>query len=712
MEVKRDILWRVYLCFIGIVVFSVIILIRAVYIQQVQGTYWIEQAKDQQQRFVEIDAERGTIYSEDGSMLSTSIPFFNIYIDFMAEGLREKNGKRFRDNVDSLSTSLADYFKDRSSTEYKQILQKGYRRKDRYFLFKKNLSFQQFKELRTMPLVRQGRDKSGFIPEVKDKRLNPFGLLANRTIGLSREYIDSDGKIRNTNVGLEKTYDTVLKGESGKRLMRKVAAGVFVPVDGSEIEPQNGRDIITTLDVNIQDIAETALQKVLVANECAYGTCLVMEVKTGKIKAIANLGRRNDGTYWEDMNYAIRASEPGSTFKLATMLALLEDKYVALNHRVNLEGGTWQVNGRTVYDSENHGYDVSVKEAFEMSSNVGMAKLVMAYYSKKPVQFVDRLKKMRFHEYSGIDLLGETTPIIKTPKSKTWSATSLPWMSFGYEVLVSPLQTLMLYNAIANDGKMMKPYLVNAVKENGLVVKENHPEVLEDAVCGEQTLRLLQECLKGVCNDPHGTGFSLFKGAPYSVAGKTGTSLIANGNRGYADHIYQSSFAGYFPADNPQYSCIVVIKNKPFAPVYYGGKIAGPVFRELADKLYALNADKDKTTPQFVPAKKDSSYYLYAGAAEDMQQVMSTLQWKYKDSVGAHEWTRLYAANYEPVLNGQPVSKKNMPDVRGMGLKDALFLLENMQAKVIVRGRGKVKTQSVTPGAAFTKKQPVIIELN
>ncbi len=712
MEVKRDILWRVYLCFIGIVVFSVIILIRAVYIQQVQGTYWIEQAKDQQQRFVEIDAERGTIYSEDGSMLSTSIPFFNIYIDFMAEGLREKNGKRFRDNVDSLSTSLADYFKDRSSTEYKQILQKGYRRKDRYFLFKKNLSFQQYKELRTMPLVRQGRDKSGFIPEVKDKRLNPFGLLANRTIGLSREYIDSDGKIRNTNVGLEKTYDTVLKGESGKRLMRKVAAGVFVPVDGSEIEPQNGRDIITTLDVNIQDIAETALYKVLAANECAYGTCLVMEVKTGKIKAIANLGRRSDGTYWEDMNYAIRASEPGSTFKLATMLALLEDKYIALNHRVNLEGGTWQVNGRTVYDSENHGYDVSVKEAFEMSSNVGMAKLVMAYYSKRPVQFVDHLKKMRFHEYSGIDLLGETTPIVKTPKSKTWSATSLPWMSFGYEVLVSPLQTLMLYNAIANDGKMMKPYLVNAVKENGLVVKENHPEVLEDAMCSEQTLRLLQECLKGVCNDPHGTGFSLFKGAPYRVAGKTGTSLIANGNRGYADHIYQSSFAGYFPADNPQYSCIVVIKNKPFAPVYYGGKIAGPVFRELADKLYALNADKDKTIPQFVPAKKDSSYYLYAGAAEDMQQVMSTLQWKYKDSVGAHEWTRLYAVNYEPVLNGQPVSKKNMPDVRGMGLKDALFLLENMQAKVIVRGRGKVKTQSVTPGAAFTKNQPVIIELN
>ncbi|AXY77689.1 PASTA domain-containing protein [Paraflavitalea soli] len=712
MEVKRDILWRVYLCFIGIVVFSVVILGRAAYIQQVQGKFWIEQAKEQQQQFVEIDAERGTIYSEDGSMLSTSIPFFNIYIDFMAEGLREKNGKRFKDNLDSLSMSLADYFKDRNAGEYRQLLQNGYRRKDRYFLFKKNLSFQQYRALRTMPLIKQGRDKSGFIPEVKDKRLNPFVLLANRTIGLSREYIDSEGKIKNTNVGLEKTYDSILKGESGKRLMRKIAAGVFVPVDGSEIEPQNGKDIITTLDVNIQDIAENALMKVLTENECEYGTCLVMEVKTGKIKAIANLGRRTDGSYWEDMNYAIRASEPGSTFKLATMLSLLEDKYVSLDQRVNLEGGTWSVNGRTVYDSENHGYDVSVREAFEMSSNVGMAKLVMANYSKKPVQFVDHLKRMRFHQYSGIDLLGETTPIVKTPKSKTWSATSLPWMSFGYEVLVSPLQTLMLYNAIANDGKMMKPYLVNAVKENGLVVKENHPEVLEQAVCNEQTLKLLQGLLKGVCTDPHGTGTALFKGAPYIVAGKTGTSLMANGNRGYADHIYQSSFAGYFPADNPQYSCIVVVRNKPFARFYYGAKIAGPVFKELADKLYAVNADKDKKVQPYVAPKKDSSYYLYAGGAEEMQQVMNTLQWKYKDSVGAHEWTRLYSVNYSPVLNGQPVSKKNMPDVRGMGLKDALFLLENMQAKVVVKGRGKVKTQSLEPGAALIRDQPVTIELN
>ncbi len=710
MEVKRDILWRVYLCFLCIVVFSLIIIGKVIYIQHAEGQYWIAQAKEQQQRVVPIDAERGTIYSEDGSMLSTSIPFFDIYIDFGADGLREKNGKRFKENLDSLSIMLSGLFRDQSSAEYKRQLQTGYKKKSRYFLLKKNLSFQQYKALRTFPLVRQGRNKSGFIAEVKSRRLNPFGLLANRTIGLSREFIDSDGKVKNTNVGLEKTYDNLLKGESGSRLVRYLAGGVFVPVEGFEIEPENGKDIISTIDVNIQDIAENALLKMMNENECAFGTCIVMEIKTGKIKAIANLGRRTDGTYWEDLNYAIRASEPGSTFKLATMLALLEDRHITLTDRVNLEGGKWHVNRRTVYDSEHHGLqEVTVKEAFEHSSNVGMAKLIMNYYSKSPLEFISHLKRLNFHEPSGLGLLGETTPIIKTPRSKTWSATSLPWMSFGYEVLVSPLQTLMLYNAVANDGKMMKPYLVSAVQKNGLVVQTNEPEIVEEEICSERTLKQLQECLYGVCNIEGGTGFNLFKGAPYKVAGKTGTALVANGNRGYSDHIYQSSFAGYFPAENPQYSCIVVIKNKPFAKKYYGALVAGPVFKEVADKLYAMNAEKHNNSSY--AAIRDSAAYYYTGATKDLKMVMEKLQINYKDSVKQNDWSRLYAVNYNPVLNQQPVQSNLMPDVKGMGLKDALYLLENSNMKVVVRGRGKVKMQSIDPGTALSKNQTVIIEL-
>jgi cell division protein FtsI (penicillin-binding protein 3) len=710
LEVKRDILWRVYLCFLCIVVFSLIIIGRVIYIQHAEGQYWIAQAREQQQRVVPIEAERGTIYSEDGSMLSTSIPFFDIYIDFGADGLREKNGKRFKEHVDSLAIRLSGFFKDQSSTDYKKQLQAGYRKKNRYFLLKKNLSFQQYKVLRTFPLIRQGRNRSGFIAEVKSKRLNPFGLLANRTIGLSREFIDSDGKVKNTNVGLEKTYDDLLKGESGSRLVRYLAGGIYVPVEGYEIEPVNGNDIISTIDVNIQDIAENALLKTMNENECTYGTCIVMEVKTGKIKAIANLGRRTNGTYWEDLNYAIRASEPGSTFKLATMLALLEDKHVTLTDRVNLEGGKWSVNRRTVYDSEHHGLqEVTVKQAFEHSSNVGMAKLTMNYYANSPLQFINHLKRLNFHQLSGIGLLGETSPIIKTPKSKTWSATSLPWMSFGYEVLVSPLQTLMLYNAVANDGKMLKPYLVSAVQKNGLVVQKNEPEILEQEICSEGTLKQLQQCLYGVCNEEGGTGFNLFKGTPYKVAGKTGTALVANGNRGYSDHIYQSSFAGYFPADNPQYSCIVVIKNKPFARKYYGALVAGPVFKEVADKLYAMNADRINHSSYALV--KDSSAYYYAGATDDLKKVMEELNINYKDSVNENDWSRLYAVNYDPVLNLLAVQKNLMPDVKGMGLKDALYLLENINVKVNIKGRGKVKAQSIIPGSALTKNQTVTIEL-
>jgi len=712
MEVKKDILWRVYLCFLGIVLFAVLIIGRAAFIQQVEGPQWRAMAKEQQHKEVEIDAERGTIYSEDGNMLSTSIPYFDIYIDFAADGLRAKNGKIFKDNVDSLSQKLAIFYKDKSSKEYKKQLQQGYSKKNRYFLLRKNIPFKEYKVLRTFPLLKLDPNKGGFIAEVKTKRLTPFGLLANRTIGLSREYVDQNGKIKTMNVGLEYTYDSVLKGEKGKRIVRKISPGVYAPIEGSEIDPENGKDIITTIDVNIQDIAENALLKVLMENECEYGTAVVMDVKTGKIKAMANLGRRTDGSYWEDLNYAIRTSEPGSTFKLATMLALLEDKHITLDNRVNLENGKWLVNGRIVYDSEKHeDNDVTVKEAFEESSNVGMAKLAMTYYSKSPMEFVEHLRKLKLHENSGIDLKGQGAPVVKTPKSKTWSATSLPWMSFGYEILVSPLQTLMLYNAVANEGTMMKPYLVNEVQKSGLVISSAGPEVVEKQIASDKTIKLLQECLNGVCQGVKGTGYALFKGAPYTVAGRTRPALMANGNRGYADHIYQSSFAGYFPSNDPKYSCIVVIRNKPFAKKYYGAAIAGPVFKEIADKLYALETNRSEI-PSAIAFRKDSSAYIYAGFMNDMKQILSTVQWQFIDSSSKEEWGRLYANNGEPVMRRQQVSSKKMPDVRGMGLKDALYLLENMHVKVIAKGRGRVKQQSIEPGITIDKKSAVVLDLN
>ena len=435
------------------------------------------------------------------------------------------------------------------------------------------------------PLVRLGKNTSGFIAETKSIRLNPYQLLAYRTIGLDRQ--------NSQKVGLEQTYDTLLKGTQGQRLVRYIAGGVAVPVnDDYQVEPENGKDITTTLDTRIQEITENALMKMMVGNEADHGCAIVMEVKTGAIKAIANLGRRPDGNYWEDFNYAMAPTEPGSTFKVATMIAVLEDKKYSLNSGVDLGGGTWQINGRTVYDAENHGvYVTNVKRAFELSSNVGMAKLAYYSYANTPSQFINHLKKLGLDSLTGIDLYGERKPVVYKPGSKYWSATTLPWMAFGYNIAITPMHTAILYNAVANNGKMMKPYLLQSVQQDGNMIRQIQPTVLKEKICSDQTLKQLKECLVGVCKDSGATAFKTFKGEPFTVAGKTGTALVANGSHGYGDHIYQSSFAGFFPAENPQYTIVVVIVNKPFAKLFYGASVAGPVFKEIADRLYTMKKE-------------------------------------------------------------------------------------------------------------------------
>ena len=701
MDIKKDILWRVYLIFLTLLVFGCIVLGKAIYIQQVQGKYWRSMSDSLHVRYEALHAERGTIYSEDGNMLSTSIPEFDVYIDFAADGLREKNGKRFTENLDSLSINLANLFKDKKTDDYKKELQNAYNNEDRYYVLNRKINFQQYITLSKFPLVRMGRNKSGFIISMHTKRLNPFKLLANRTIGLSRENAQ--------NVGLEQTYDSLLKGSTGKRLVRYMAGGSLVPVEGSEIDPEDGKDIVTTIDVNIQDIAENALMRMMQDNQAEHGTCIVMEVKTGKIKAIANLGRISDGNYWENYNYAITASEPGSTFKLATLLAVLEDKHAQLNSSVNLEGGVWHVAGRTVYDSEKHGrYDVTVQQAFELSSNVGMAKLAWMYYNDHPSKFIDHLKHLHLNQLSGLGLRGETHPIIFTPESKYWSKTTLPWMAFGYNVMVSPLQTLMLYNAVANNGKMMKPYLVNTIMQDGKIVHQFNPEIIEEKICSSETLQQLKTCLEGVVL--HGTAKNL-KDSNYVIAGKTGTALVANGKRGYADHIYQSSFAGYFPADNPQYSCIVVIKNKSHAAKFYGALVAGPVFKAIADRLYATQVNSPASN--IATAIKDSSNnYNYVSIASNLKKILQQMHIVYRDSAKASNIAQLSYTGQQYAIKKIHNNTNTMPSLQGMGFKDALYVLENMGVKIMARGRGKVSAQSITAGTVVRKNEVVYVQLN
>lgn len=693
METKKDILWRSYLIYILMLMLGVCIFAKAFYIQNAEGAYWRSLSDSLHLEYREMDAERGTIYSEDGRMLSSSVPLFDIYLDFGAEGIQEKNGERLKQHIDSIAYNLSLIIGEKSTLDYKRELMDVFNRQDRYHLLTRNIDFNQYQSLRGIAFIKKNKNKNGFIFIEKEKRMTPFGLLANRTIGLSREYKDSTGNIVTKNVGLEKTYDSLLKGVTGKRLVRRIAGGAFVPVEGSEIEPDNGKDIITTLDVNIQDIAEQALLKVMTDNECINGTCIVMEVKTGKIKAIANLGRQPDGSYAEDLNYAITRSEPGSTFKLITMLSALNDQYISLSNHVNIEEGKWEYAGRTVWDSERHHHtDVTYQQAFELSSNVGMAKLAVNYYGRNPSKFISHLEKLRLNQPTGIDLIGESQPSIPRPGSKYWSNVSLPWMGFGYSIAISPLQTLMIYNAVANKGKMMKPYLVNSIMKDGITIKEFNPVVMNDSICSQKTLDQLKVCLEGVVLS--GTAKSLFD-PNFPIAGKTGTAQVANGNKGYTEHIYQSSFAGYFPLDQPKYSCIVVIKNKPFAAKYYGAQVAGPVFRTIANKLYTIDRDLYKYFQH--PALIDTNQRSTKGKLSDHKLIAQQLNVKSNDS-GLQ-----YLSNN--------ISTGIMPDLKGYGLKDALEILENQSVQVIAYGKGKVNGQSIPAGTSLQKGQTVYLNL-
>ncbi len=709
MEIRRDILWRVYLCFIGMAVLGVLILGKAFYIQRFQGEHWRSMNDSMHQRIVELDAERGTIYSEDGQMLSTSLPEFDIYLDFKADGLREKNGRVFKENLDSFSRAMSNYFGDKSSAQYKKELLEGFKTKRRYYPLKKKLSFEQYKNFRQFPLVRLGRNKSGVIVEENSKRLSPFGLLANRTIGLSREHIASSGKVKKQNVGLEKSYDTLLTGQKGQRLVR-YAAGGAIPVEGYQIEPENGKDIFTTLDVNIQDIAENALLRTMEKSESQYGTCIVMETKTGKIKAIANLGRRPDGSYWEDDNYALRVTEPGSTIKLVTLLSVLEKGTSKLDDLVEVgSAGHMIVGPRNVNDAERAPKAVlTVKECFSHSSNVGMSKVAYKAFVQNPKEFREFLHRYRMDVRSPVDLSNIPRPQFAPLDKNKGGVMNMITMSFGYAVQVSPLHTLTLYNAIANNGKMMKPYLVNGIKQDGIMLKQYEPIVLEERIAKPEVIQAAKESMEAVVTE--GTGRPAFKDMPFAVAGKTGTAHVADRNIKYSAGVYQASFVGYFPANDPQYSCIVVIRTKPNAAIHYGGSLAGPVFKEIATKLYAMYVNRKAA--DLLASKKDSTAYFYAGNTKNIKKVFATLNVTYRDSAVSGDWANVFANNYQPVIKSSQVSQQLMPNVKGMGFRDALYLLEMMGIKVSVRGRGKVVNQSVAPGSIIAKGTSVLLELS
>ena len=682
---------------------------RAFYVQQAEGEFWLDVSKKDHLKYFPVEAERGSIYSEDGNMLSTSVPIFDVFVDFSADGLRAKGGKRFKENIDSLSICLANLFKDKTHLQYKKELQLGYKERLRYYSLKKKISFDEYCQLRNFPLVKLGKNKSGFIIDTRDKRINPYVLFANRTIGLSRENSKK-------NVGLELTYDSLLRGVSGQRLMR-YAAGTYLPVDGADLDPINGKDIVTTLDTYIQDVTQSALMKMMVNNNSTHGTAIVMEVATGKIKAIANLGKQPDGSYIEDLNYGIgRATEPGSIFKLATLISLLDDGYVTQNSIVDCEGGVKKFYGLRIKDSHLGEHEMTVKEAFFKSSNVAFAKLAYEYYNNQPDQFISHLQKFRLNQMTGIDIVASSgKPTIKTPKNRSWSKTTIPFMAHGYEELVTPLHMLMLYNAVANDGKMMRPYLVNTIKEYGVDLKKFNPEILVQKICSDATLAQVKECLKAVVDSAHGTGHRILFDSLYSISGKTGTAVSALDNKGYnkGNKIYQASFIGYFPSESPKYSIAVVIQNSRESKFIYGADVAGRVFKEISDRIYGRYIHNNKI--RFAGLLTDSAAYRYAGTMKDLNAIFSFMKMNYYDSSVSGTWRNAQmvansSALVSPGINGLPASI--MPDVVGMGLKDALYLLENRGMKVSILGKGKVISQSLAAGSTVSNGQKINLMLN
>lgn len=700
MRIKHDIFWRIGIAFLFMVVLSVAIVWRIFQIQNVQGTYWRSQADSLTTKYMSMPAERGNILSADNRILATSLPSFEIRFDTRAESLTDKV---FYKEVGPLAVSLSNLFKDKSGIDYKNELINARKARERYHLIKRNVSYTELLQLKTFPLFKEGQYKGGFIALQQNKRTYPYKELANRTIGYLRDVTVKP-------VGLEAMFNDYLTGVKGKRLMQKVSGGEWMPINSeNEIESKNGKDVVTTLDVFIQDVAENALLKTLIKNNADHGCVIVMDVKTGMIKAIANLGKNESGNYIEKYNYAVGEShEPGSTFKLASMLALLQDGYIKLSDTVDTEYGKKFFFNQLMQDAEQHPQSrVTVKTCFAISSNVGVSKLVYQHYNKQPEKYLQHLRQLQLDQPVGIEIPGEVIPYIKNTQDKHWSKVSLPWMSVGYELKISPIRLLTLYNAVANNGVMMKPYLVSSIQEYGKPVKEFQPEVLMPKICNDTALQDLRTLLEDVVIE--GTARNI-QSKFYTIAGKTGTAQIADNNRGFNKTSYQASFYGYFPADKPLYSICVVVNN-PANGAYYGSTVAAPVFKEIADNVFATNLDIHPTedtivTPPSLPVVK-------TGFRSDLYTLFRLLQIPFSPSDDGTWLTSVSNSTVIQLADNKTIQREgNVPNVTGMGLRDALFLLESSGLNVTVNGVGTVKSQSLPAGTKFQKGQNITIHLN
>lgn len=632
-------------------------------IQFVDGQKYRGLSEERIVKNIEIPANRGNVYSADGSLLATSIPKYDIRIDAI-----QPKQEVFNELIKPLGDSLSNYTGN-SSSYHQNAIKKARKNRNRYFLLARDISYSDYIRIRNFPMLNKGAIKGGLIVEQTTRREHPMGGIAERTIGYER--YDEDGNV--TRPGIDGAFGVkYLQGKNGKRLSQKIGKNKWKPIiDYNQVEPQDGYDVYTTIDVNIQDIAHHSLLGQLEHYQAEHGCAVVMEVETGEIKAISNLGRNKNGKYYERLNYAVGEShEPGSTFKVMALMAALEDKVIDTSTIVDTKLGSKRFYGRTIRDSRGHG-KISVAKALEVSSNIGLATIIDDHYSKEPKKFIRRLKTWKLHEPLGVSIIGEGMPDIAEPGKSNWSRNALPSMAYGYNLRMTPLQTLAFYNAIANNGKMVKPRFIKAVREFDRDIEVFDKEIINQKICSDKTLREIQEILKNVVE--RGTGGRMYS-ENFSMSGKTGTARTkyANNEEWLKDRKYISSFAGYFPAENPKYSCIVVIHEPSTEVGYYGADVSGPVFKRIAQKIYTETPLIDQVESLEI-------------AGVDIE------------------------AQYESYYTTARTYKSIMPSVVGLPTMDALALLENMGLKVKTLGVGTVKSQSVKKGTKVNQNQTVVI---
>ncbi len=693
--ISKDIRLRIYMLFTFIFLVAMAIIVRIGQIQFVQGKYWTEQSKKQSYKYFDVKAIRGNIYSEDHSLLATSVPIYDIYWD--SKVVRKK---LFFSQIDSLARAYHRIFPDESVKSFRSRMINAFDAKRRYYKIRRRIGYSQMKKVRQLPIFNTGKYKGGIISEKSDYRKRPYKLLAKRTIG------NFNSQQNAYVVGLEGAFDQYLKGEDGIRIKQKTAGG-WRPMylfDETIKEPINGMDVISTIDVNLQDVAENSLYKQLMRYHADWGCAILMEVKTGEIKAIANLKADTaTDTYYEGFNYAIGyATEPGSTFKLASMIVALHDKKVKPNDIIHTGDGEFTYYGKTIHDSHKGGFgDITATQVLEKSSNVGVMKIILNAYESNPSRFINGIYKLGINKPLGLKIKGEAKPYIKSPEDKTWSKLSLPWMSIGYELQLTPLQILTLYNAVANNGKMVKPSFVTKLFKTGSVTKSFKPEILNPHISDAKTIATVQKMLEGVVQ--HGTAHIL-NHSPYPIAGKTGTAQIFK-NR-YNKRNYQASFVGYFPADNPKYSCIVVVNNP--RGQYYASIVAVPVFKNIADKIYATDLNiqihhKEDTVLESPNSK--------VGNRNDIASIYKLLDMKLDGKANNANYVYGVADNDTINLYKRKLQFGLMPNVKYMTAKDAIYLLEEMGLKVEISGEGKVVEQSLRAGTKVKKGQVVKLKL-